>query len=337
MDVTMAEMLQTSREHGVIDVLVTSEGTVLWGRAKRFAAKEFRVVDLGAWLAEIGVTGDRTPNVRLQTYGYCVIDARDANGRIRVTVTRHGDLPEAVARLHGREAPEFAGLGWPVEILSLADCPQGIALFVGPGGSGKTSLSASLARYAATQDRLTWSLAAPVEFEQPSPLVRSYYVGDDGDFTQWAHGVVAAMTSSVEVLEIGQLEDADTAQAAVDAARQGKLVLATIVTGNLQQAIAQLLKWGCDAEDLSQLLIGGAALRLLPKVTAPDELIGAAELWEVDADTRRAIASGDLEGFQEQLRHRGASLESQLHRLAYDERVVAVAEARRAAVFPEEV
>lgn len=333
----MAELLQISRAQGVVDVVVAAEGDVLWIRAKRCAAQEFRVIDLEPWLAEIGVRDERTPNVRLQTFGYCVVDARDVEGRLRVTVTRRSERPEAVIRLHGREAPEFSALGWPKDIQMFADCAQGLILIVGPPASGKTSLTSSLARYVATQDRFTWSLASPIEFEQPSPLVRSYYVGDDGDFTQWAHGVVAAMTSSVDVLDVGQVQDAETAQASLDAARQGKLVLATIVTGNLEQALSQMIKWGCDAEDLARLLVGGAALRLLPRVADPSELVGAAELWVPDVDSRTVIASGTLSAFQDLLRQRGCSLESNLRRLVHDERSVALAEARRAAVYPDEV
>lgn len=334
--VSMAEVIAAARERNIVDVCVTSTGEVLWGRAKRFSPQRMTVVDVEQWLARCGIDADSPAWSRLEAYGYAVVDASDDEGRLRITITRRARKPELMVRLHGEEAPDFESLGWPREILSLIAKAQGILPIVGVEEAGKTTLASSLLRACAREDKLCWSLEMPAEYEQPASNVRVYSVGEDGDFPSWEYGVVAAMNSAVWVLQVGQVQDAATAQAVLAAARHGKLVIATIVSGNVAQGIEALLRFGCDAKELSERLVGGVALRLLTDLRDRDRLVGACELWTRDPESAACIARSDMRAFQERLNSglSGWSLESNMERLMREGHV-ARAEALAAAVYPE--
>ncbi len=335
------EAIQEARDARVIDLCILRSGEVAWRIAHRWVLQNMRVDDVDDFLDSIGVKAESASDRLWNQVGYVVVDHSDPTGRQRVTLTSRRSAPVIVIRLHGAEAPEIESLNWPQAVTSWADRGQGVIVLTGPGGSGKTSLGSGMVRYCADRELTCWLLESPPEFDQPSPLAISYSVGPGQEFPSFAHGVVASMTATVDVVFLGQLNDARAAQAAFDAARFGKLVIVTMLSGSVTQALQQLQLWGVPGTTQAELLIGVAALRLVPASGGVDRLtglplIGASEVWEPTEDTLHFLRGEEYGEIHQLLRSNRSTLEHSLGALVGEQRV-ALTEARRLAPNPQEV
>ncbi|TAM87634.1 hypothetical protein EPN42_11000 [bacterium] len=297
--------------------------------------------DLERFLEACGIRDLSQPKQRLKNHGFCVVDHADSAGTMRLTVTRPGGRYDVSIRLQGAEPPELESLGWPANIAEFAKLPKGLVVITGPGGSGKTSLLSGLVRrILEVGGRPLWMLESPPEFRHAhrQGRVTQYSVGLDGDFPSYAHGVVAAMTATVEVVVVGEATEADVARAALDAARLGKLVFVTMHAGNTVQALEQLATWGVSMTQLAQEIAGVVSLRLIPKLGGG--LQPAAEMWLPDDASLALIRSrdADLEGLRERIKsgHGMNTLESALRMLWKGEKITHE-DAKRYAVKPGEV
>lgn len=337
----MAQAINAARDKNIIDIAVFPDGTVAWEVARRWDIQEDDVDDVTVWLDSLGVTKGSALERLWSAKGYVVIDVPDGRGRIRATLTGLREKPHIVIRIHGREAPEHETLLWPDSIAEASDRSQGVLVLTGQGGSGKSSEGAALVRRASSQGRFCWLFESPNEFEQPSRLAQAFSVGPGQDFPTYAHGVVAAMTSSVNVVLVGQVNDAETAQAAFDLARLGKFVILTMLSGSVSQALDQLRIWGVTPHAQAELVVGVAALRLAAALGGSDKVTGlplvpACEVWICDEETRAQVKDARYDDLHQLLRHRRQTLEDSLRALV-DEGRVDISEARKLAVHPSEV
>jgi general secretion pathway protein E len=69
-----------------------------------------------------------------------------------------------------------------------------------------------------------------------------------------------------DVILVGDIRDAQTAQLAVEAAHTGHLVLGTMNAGNALQALARLREWGVPSFFVTSALIGVVAQRLVRRI-----------------------------------------------------------------------
>ncbi|MBS0553881.1 MAG: type II/IV secretion system protein, partial [Proteobacteria bacterium] len=141
--------------------------------------------------------------------------------------------------------------------------PEGLILVTGPTGSGKTTTLYSVLNHLNTEEVNIMTLEDPVEY--PLPLVRQTAVGDASRL-DFAGGVRALLRQDPDIILVGEIRDADTAEMAIRAALTGHQVYATLHAGSAVAAIPRLLDIGIRPELLVGNLIGILAQRLVRRL-----------------------------------------------------------------------
>lgn len=147
------------------------------------------------------------------------------------------------------------------KLLNLVSNRQGLLLFCGATGSGKTTSMYSLINYCSdTLARHVISLEDPVESSQENLL--QIQVNERAGVT-YAAGLKAILRHSPDVIMIGEIRDQETANIAIEAALSGHLVLSTIHAKDTVNCIYRLMDLGITIEELRQSLIGIVAQCLI--------------------------------------------------------------------------
>ena len=153
------------------------------------------------------------------------------NRRFRVNVYRQRKFPALALRLIAKEIPSLDKLGAPPALKKFFDASQGLILVTGRTGSGKsTTLAAFLNELCHLRPCHLLTLEDPIEYEfaAEKSFVSQRELGQD--FLNFADAVRTAMREIPDVLLIGEIRDAATMHAALEASAAGVLVLATLHT-----------------------------------------------------------------------------------------------------------
>ncbi|MGE6488437.1 competence type IV pilus ATPase ComGA [Paenisporosarcina sp. NPDC076898] len=138
---------------------------------------------------------------------------------------------------------------------------QGLICITGPTGCGKTTTMYSLTSYSAHQlNRHVISLEDPVENSQ-SHLLQIQVNERSG--ISYASGLKAILRHSPDVIMIGEIRDAETAQAAVRASLTGHLVITTLHAKNPLGCLYRLMDLGIPIDDLQQAILGITSQQLV--------------------------------------------------------------------------
>ncbi|WP_157981334.1 GspE/PulE family protein [Aliidiomarina sanyensis] len=142
--------------------------------------------------------------------------------------------------------------------------PSGIVFISGPTGHGKTTTLAAL-NEAVPATRKIISLEDPIEIIQPR-VDQKLVVQQAGQ--RFAELLKVALREDPDIVEVSEIRDLETAQAALSAALTGHLVLSTIHATDAIGIIARLHDLGVPLAHLAQpgLFAGLIAQRLLPKL-----------------------------------------------------------------------
>ncbi|MDE1990065.1 MAG: Flp pilus assembly complex ATPase component TadA, partial [Betaproteobacteria bacterium] len=182
--------------------------------------------------------------------------------------------------------------------------PHGIVLVTGPTGSGKTTtLYAALSRLD-TQTTNVMTVEDPIEYHLDG--IGQTQVNARIDLT-FAKALRAILRQDPDVIMIGEIRDAETAQIAVQASLTGHLVLATLHTNDAVSAATRLIDMGIEPYLLASTLLGVLGQRLVrrccPVCGGPTHAAGCStcgqtgyqgrsgvyELLEVDEGVRTRI------------------------------------------------
>src|ERR1700759_612697 len=121
--------------------------------------------------------------------------------------------------------------------------PHGMVLVTGPTGSGKsTTLYATLGQISKPEVNVI-TVEDPVEYRLRG--VNQVQVNHKAGLT-FAAGLPAILRSDPDVVLIGEIRDANTAQLAVEAALTGHLVLSTLHTNDAPSAVTRLVEMGIE-------------------------------------------------------------------------------------------
>ena len=138
--------------------------------------------------------------------------------------------------------------------------PQGIILICGPTGSVKTTtLYATLAELNRPESNLV-SIEDPVELQLAG--MNQVQVNAKAGLT-FATALRAILRQDPNIIMVGEIRDAETADAAVRAAMTGHLVFSTLHTNDAAGAVARLLDLGVPPFLVATSLLGVVAQRLV--------------------------------------------------------------------------
>ncbi|MDP2172077.1 MAG: GspE/PulE family protein [Rhodocyclaceae bacterium] len=141
--------------------------------------------------------------------------------------------------------------------------PEGIILVTGPTGSGKTTTLYSMLSQINDESINIMTLEDPVEY--PMPMIRQTSVSETTKL-DFADGIRSMMRQDPDVILVGEIRDADTAEMAFRAAMTGHQVFSTLHTNSALGAIPRLLDIGVLPDIMSGNIIGIIAQRLVRKL-----------------------------------------------------------------------
>ena len=175
------------------------------------------------------------------------IDDNEVDIRVSVIPMLHGEA--VVMRLLrqnkklvgvkdlGMNAREYASLQ---RVLQL---PHGIVLVTGPTGSGKTSTLYTALHEINDSERKIITIEDPIEYQMRG--VNQIQVNEKSGLT-FARGLRSILRHDPDVILIGEIRDAETAQIAVQASLTGHLVFSTLHTNDAPGAITRLVDMGVE-------------------------------------------------------------------------------------------
>ncbi len=145
------------------------------------------------------------------------------------------------------------------EFKAILSKPYGIALVVGPTGSGKTTTLHSGLGFINTEDMKIWTAEDPVEITQAG--LRQVQVHPKIEFT-FAVAMKAFLRADPDVIMVGEMRDHETAATGIEASLTGHLVLSTLHTNSAPETITRLLDMEIDPFNFADALLGILAQRL---------------------------------------------------------------------------
>src|SRR5712671_5571500 len=184
--------------------------------------------------------------------------------RVATMPTQHGE--SAVIRLLPRDRGllEIGKLGLSAHdeaiLRKLLLLPHGMIVVTGPTGSGKTTTLATMLSILNETTRKILTIEDPVEYELNG--VNQSQVRPSIGLT-FSNAMRAFVRQDPDVIMVGEVRDAETANIAIHAALTGHLVLTTLHTETAAAAVPRLLDLGVEGFLLKSTLRAVLAQRLV--------------------------------------------------------------------------
>jgi type II secretory ATPase GspE/PulE/Tfp pilus assembly ATPase PilB-like protein len=187
--------------------------------------------------------------------------------RISTLPTLHGEDCALRLFIHSLPMLELENLGFNRpqlnDLLAMLNSPSGLILVTGPTGSGKTTTLYSCLRYLNDGRRKINTIEDPIEHELDGVRQSQINPRIGLGFPDLLRGV---LRQDPDVILVGEVRDAVTADTAVHAANSGHLVLATLYAPLAAGAVQSMQGWGVNLHFLAHTLLGVVAQRLVRKL-----------------------------------------------------------------------
>ena len=146
------------------------------------------------------------------------------------------------------------------EFISAVSAPQGMVLVTGPTGSGKSTTLYGAMNFLNQPDVNILTAEDPVEYTMAG--ISQVQIKEDIGLT-FASALRSFLRQDPEIILVGEIRDAETADIASKAALTGHLVLSTLHTNSAVGAISRLVNMGLPAYLVSSALAAVIAQRLV--------------------------------------------------------------------------
>ncbi len=195
------------------------------------------------------------------------MDDREVDIRVATSNTVYGEM--AVLRILDKT---FAFLPLPeigflpdilAQYLKMVKTPFGMILISGPTGSGKTTTQYATVNQLDAVGRNILTIEDPVEYHFSD--INQMQVNPAAGIT-FATGLRACMRLDPDVILVGEIRDAETAQIATQAALTGHLVLSSVHANDAVATILRMVDLGVEPFLITSAVIGIVAQRMVRRV-----------------------------------------------------------------------
>ena len=162
--------------------------------------------------------------------------------RFRVNIFSQKGYYTTVLRKLETKIPSISSFQFPESFKMMAREVNGLILFTGATGTGKTtSMAAILNRINEERAVHIVTLEDPIEYVHPhkKATFNQREMGDD--FDTFANGLRAALRQAPKVILVGEIRDRETLEIALTAAETGHVVFSTLHTIDAGQTINRIL------------------------------------------------------------------------------------------------
>jgi len=224
--------------------------------------------------------------------------------RFRVNAFRQRGSISFAFRVIPKRVPTFADLALPRGVQRLTEEHRGLVLVTGATGSGKTTtLAAMIGEINRTRRQHIVTIEDPIEILHADEgcIVNQREIGLDTENFQQA--LRRALRQDPDVILIGELRDAETAQTALQAAESGHLVLSTMHTVDAAETLGRMIEFFPDSKQqqirsiMAGVLRGVVSQRLLPK--AGGGRVAAVEVMVTNVRIAELIREGKTDEIDE--------------------------------------
>lgn len=209
-----------------------------------------------------------------------------------------------VIRRFPTEPLPLANLGLRQPAQDFAKLTSGLVLIVGDTCQGKSTTIASLLdEINKTRSGHIITIEDPVETLIPHrrSIITQREVGEDGDVASFYLGALDALRERPDVILIGEIRDAQTAQEALALAESGPLVFATLHARSTELGVQKMLRLlgntEAQAQTLASTLRGLMCQALLPSVDGNAYHL-ATECLQMCPEAAQLIAAGNFAGIR---------------------------------------
>jgi twitching motility protein PilT len=248
------------------------------------------------------INGDRRLTRDLLEKGSCDLShSLPGKARFRVNIFSQTGNYSIVLRKLESKVPTIKSMNLPESFFDIAKEKNGIVLFTGATGSGKTtSLAAILDKINEDLSVHVVTLEDPVEYLHPHKKSTFNQRELGLDFDSYASGLRAALRQAPKVILVGEMRDRETVEIGLSAAETGHLVFSTLHTVDAGQTINRILGM-FSTEEENQIRIRMAdtirwivGQRLLPKIGGGR--VAAFEVLRANIRVKDSILNGESEG-----------------------------------------
>jgi twitching motility protein PilU len=163
-------------------------------------------------------------------------------GRFRVNVFHQRSNVAMVLRYITSELPTLDELDMPEQLKDLIMLRRGLILMVGATGCGKSTTLAAMVnhRNEKTSSHII-TIEDPIEFLHPNKksIVNQREIGLDTK--SYTRALKSAMRAAPDVIQIGEIRDTESMQAALDMAGTGHLVVGTLHSNNASETLDRIV------------------------------------------------------------------------------------------------
>jgi twitching motility protein PilT len=248
------------------------------------------------------INGDRRLTETLIRTGSCDLSySLPGKARFRINIFSQTGHYSIVLRQLESKIPTIRDMKLPESFLDAAKELNGIIIFTGATGTGKTtSLAAILEDINEKRAVHVVTLEDPIEYQHPHKKATFNQRELGRDYDSFANGLRAALRQAPKVILVGEMRDRETVEIGLTAAETGHLVLSTLHTVDAGQAINRMLGMFTNEEErqirirLADTIRWVVSQRLLPKIGGGR--VAAFEVLRSNIRVKEAILQGESEG-----------------------------------------
>jgi twitching motility protein PilU len=165
-------------------------------------------------------------------------------GRFRVNIYRQKNYVGLVFRMIKMEIETLDDLGMPEILKDISMTKRGLVLLVGGTGTGKSTTMAAMVdeRNRTTTGHII-TVEDPVEFihHHQKCIISQREIGMDT--LNYSNALKNTMRQAPDIIQIGEIRDAETMEAAIAFAETGHLCISTLHANNANQAIERIMNF----------------------------------------------------------------------------------------------
>jgi type II secretory ATPase GspE/PulE/Tfp pilus assembly ATPase PilB-like protein len=224
---------------------------------------------------------------------------RHLDVRVSIVPTYHGE--NVVMRLLADHSGDYslADLGFSEgdrrKIEAAIQKPNGMILSTGPTGSGKTTTLYTLLKMLNSPEISIVTIEDPIEYAVGD--VEQIQVNPRTSLT-FANGLRSILRQDPDIIMVGEIRDAETANIAVNTALTGHLLLSTLHTNDAATTLPRLLDMGIDSYLVAstiQVAIGQRLVRRICKNCREEMRVSDAQANALSGvPLKKPIAEGEV-------------------------------------------